>query len=465
MSRSKRAAVYARISDDKAGEGHGVERQQRDGKNLAKRLGATVIDTFVDNDVSAYSGAPRPAYQRMLELVRSGAVNTVIAWHNDRLHRNPKELETFIDLIEETRAEVHFVTSGQFDLSTPTGRMVARQVGVLARYESEHRAERISRAHRHSAERGRYRGGTTRIFGYQPDGYTLNVNEASAIRRAYDSVLNGESLASILRDWDKKGIRTSNGNRFSHITLRNILLRERNFGASTYKGETVGIGDWAPIVDEALFLKVQTILQNPARVRNQSNRAKYLLSGVLKCGKCADLQDSGVMGAHLAKRRNGDSVRYYRCKTCHSNFIKIADTDEFITTVVLSRLNREDARIPADESSESNDLISAAQSFRIRLEELVDMFTAGEITRAQHARASERLKKQLSETEAKIASDGDNSTLTRILSERDVEAAWASRSIGQRKMIIRALADITLLPTGRGYVRKFQPSRLKIEWK
>ena len=38
---------------------------------LAARLGYLVVAVFCDNDVSAYSGKPRPQYLKMLEFLRS----------------------------------------------------------------------------------------------------------------------------------------------------------------------------------------------------------------------------------------------------------------------------------------------------------------------------------------------------------------------------------------------------------
>ena len=67
----------------------------------------------------------------------------MVAWHPDRLHRSPRELEAFIQLLERTRCTVETVQAGHWDLSTPTGRMTARQIGEVGRYESEHRADRV----------------------------------------------------------------------------------------------------------------------------------------------------------------------------------------------------------------------------------------------------------------------------------------------------------------------------------
>ena len=66
-----KAAVYARISSDD-GSALGVSRQVADCRRLAEDLGWEVAEEYVDNDVSAYSGKKRPAYERMLTDLADG---------------------------------------------------------------------------------------------------------------------------------------------------------------------------------------------------------------------------------------------------------------------------------------------------------------------------------------------------------------------------------------------------------
>src|ERR1700760_2875467 len=94
------AAVYTRISSDD-GSALGVERQRRDCKKLAKRLGWRVFGVYTDNDQSAFSGRRRPAYERLLTDLRQGVVNGLVVWDVDRLTRAPVELEQIIDLAEQ----------------------------------------------------------------------------------------------------------------------------------------------------------------------------------------------------------------------------------------------------------------------------------------------------------------------------------------------------------------------------
>jgi DNA invertase Pin-like site-specific DNA recombinase len=70
----------------------------------------------------------------MLEAIDAGQVDAVLAWHADRLHRSPVELERYISTCEQPGRSVptHCVKAGLLDLSTPSGRLVARQLSTAA---------------------------------------------------------------------------------------------------------------------------------------------------------------------------------------------------------------------------------------------------------------------------------------------------------------------------------------------
>ena len=114
------AAIYARISKDRAGAGLGVDRQKADCRELAKRLGWQVVATFIDNDISAYSAAPS-AVPSMLDAVRCGPGPGL-----SRLAPRPAappdcRAGGFIDLLDTHRLRSSTVTAGDLDLTTALG--------------------------------------------------------------------------------------------------------------------------------------------------------------------------------------------------------------------------------------------------------------------------------------------------------------------------------------------------------
>lgn len=85
------------------------------------------------------------------------------SWHTDRLHL--AELENYIGLCEEQGIITRAVRAGDLDLATPSGRMVARMLGVVARHELEHMSERRKAGKASAAAAGKWKGGR-RPFGY-----------------------------------------------------------------------------------------------------------------------------------------------------------------------------------------------------------------------------------------------------------------------------------------------------------
>ncbi|WP_436759420.1 recombinase family protein [Streptosporangium sp. V21-05] len=215
-----RCVLYLRISDDRTGAGLGVQRQEGDLRGLAAKLDWDVVGVYIDNDLSAYSGKPRPDYQRMLVDLQAGIAGAVLAWHNDRLHRLPAELEEYINVCDPRGIITQTFKAGSLDLSTPSGRMVARQLGAVARFESEHKADRIKAKHLQLAKDGKSTGGGFRPYGYRriydhPDPphrllrEELIPEEAEIIRECVRRVLAGEALAAVCRDLNRRGVPTS----------------------------------------------------------------------------------------------------------------------------------------------------------------------------------------------------------------------------------------------------------------
>jgi site-specific DNA recombinase len=151
----------------------------------------------------------------------------VVTWHPDRLFRNVRDLEDFIATIERAGAQVRTVAAGLVDLSTASGRMNARIGGVVARHESEHRAERIRSKMSQLAASGKSNGGP-RSFGYEPDHMTVRDEEAELVREVARRALDGESLRSIAADWNDRGIPTVRGAAgWSYQALRRMILSPR----------------------------------------------------------------------------------------------------------------------------------------------------------------------------------------------------------------------------------------------
>lgn len=117
--------VYTRISRDAAGHELGVQRQEQDCRDLAKRLGWNVTKVYKENDTSAFKRQTvdlpgggralrvvRPEFRQMIEDLNEGRIDGLIAYDLDRVARDPRDLEDLIDLEEVRGCEVKSVTGG-----------------------------------------------------------------------------------------------------------------------------------------------------------------------------------------------------------------------------------------------------------------------------------------------------------------------------------------------------------------
>jgi site-specific DNA recombinase len=459
-------AIYTRISKDREGAGLGVERQRQDCEEIAAQLGWTVVGTFVDNDTGAYSGRRRPGYEALCEALESGRAKAVIAWHTDRLHRRPSELETFIDLCDRKSIEVRTVKSGSLDLSTPTGRMVARMLGAAARHEVEHLVERAKRAKQQAAVDGKFRGGR-RAFGYQKDGLNTVPDEADAIRAAAEAVLTGVSLSQVARRWNEQGLRTSYGGRtFSSKEVRKVLLRPRNAGIMLHEGKRIGTGQWETILDPDTFAALEALLLDPARRPSGGFERKYQGTNTYVCGRC------GATMAIAAQNRT-QSHGWRRAYTCSASKHLTRDAehlDNYIDQLVIGHLSGPGAALVLGGPSgdEVATLHAEREGLLARLDHLVAMFAEDEVTGEQLKRGTVELRTRMDQVDLRLAAAKASSAMANlVLAGDDLAVTWAATSPDIRGKIVRQLMTVTVMPSARG--RKpggdyFDPASIEISW-
>jgi DNA invertase Pin-like site-specific DNA recombinase len=464
---SRSAAIYVRISQDRAGAGLGVERQERECRALADRLGWTVSGVYCDNDMSAFTGKRRKEYERMLGDIEAGTITAVIAWHPDRLHRRSAELERYISVCERHHVENQTVTAGMWDLSTPSGRMTARQLGAVAAYESEHKSERVKAAKIQQAKLGRYHGGQ-RCYGYAKDGVTVIPEEAAEIAAACAAVAGGASLRSVVRDLNARQVPTTGGKigAWTSMRLRQTLMSPRIAGYSAHNGVVVGTAAWPAIVDDATWRTVEAILSNPARRTNGGaagpGAAKWLGSGTYTC----------VCGQKnlRASVTSGSRRRAYRCTNPDRSIPHVSRDahalDAYVEKLIVQRLARPgtvEKLLHRDDTADVAALRVEQVALGERKDKAAAMFIDGAIDEVQLAtitrRADERAK-QIAETLAKV---GWRSPLE-PLAGGDIEAAWKRLSLMQKRAILDAVADVHILPAIRTR-RSFNPDGVRIDWK
>lgn len=455
-----RAAVYLRISDDRVGAGLGVERQRQDCEQLAARLPADVVKVYVDNDESAFDRRrKRPAYERLVEDVRNGRFDVVLAWHTDRLHRTPRELEDWIDACERHGVSVHTVKAGPIDLATPSGRMVARQLGAVARYESEHKRDRNLRKAQELADAGKVGNGGPRPFGYTASRLELQEDEAEVLRELYADVLAGRGVRTLCRDLDERGIRTTTGGAWSQQGLRYNLLSPRNAGLREHRGAVVGPAVWPAVVDRETWEQARAVLTSSRRIGDALPYARrYLLTGFLRCGLC---------GGKLKPNRSAELQRF-GCRPepgdgrCGRILIRYSPVEEFVEDLVLARLETQAELQPEDPADPSDALRAQITTFEQRLQGLAEEYADGDRSALELRASGQVLRERIAGLRRQIVGVAQARRMAEPLVVRD---AWPTYDLEQRRAALDVMLErIDVAPAKRG-LNRFDPDRLTVLWR
>jgi DNA invertase Pin-like site-specific DNA recombinase len=446
-----RAAVYVRQSLDRDNTQLAISRQREDCLKLCDQRGWEPV-IYEDNSISASRSKRRPQYEQMLTDIRAGTIDAIVAWDLDRLHRQPIELEMFINLADEKRLALATVT-GEVDLSTDNGRLYARIKGAVAKSEVERKSARQKRANEQRAKDGRGWGGT-RAFGYELGTNVIIEDEAKLIRDAYTTILAGGSLHSIAAHWNSLDVKTAAGKQWYGNTVRQVLVNARYAAQRTYHGEIVADAQWEPIVSVDTWRAAHAILTAPGRRAARQPGRKYLLSGIMFCSKCGHTIGSG----HL----RGAPV--YTCKRCNGLVRKQKPVDELVVKLAVAYMSRPDAAdILID--SERHDIGELREQERVILEELDQLavdYDEGNLTGRQVKIATERKEAKLAAVRSQMADANKARAFDGLLEAKDVRAWWDGLSLDRQRTILQILMGVILLPAGRGQV--FNRDHLRLEW-
>jgi len=336
----------------------------------------------------------------MIDAVQRGEVDVIVSYSNSRLTRRPRELEDLIDLHSATGVEISTVVSGNDDLSTADGRMVARIKANVDAAEAERTSERVKRAARGRREAGLFHGGIP-PFGYVRDddgSLVIHAERAAILREAAGRILRGETLYGVMRDLNRRGVRTGpssktpDGAVWHNRTLKRVLTFPSAVGCVAQPDGT--LREVAPpILGRDDWQRIREILGDPGRspAPDHSNKRRYPLSGVLVCGHC----EHKLTGASRKQVSDGARLKVMACKDCNKTRIDYAPVEMWVKAMLFHRLDVDDinaALAPnADDTGEADELRAAITADNGRLERLQDEYDDDEIDKPTYNRRSARI--------------------------------------------------------------------------
>lgn len=438
-----RAGAYLRISDDRTGIEAGVGRQEQDCERAAESRGWKLAEVYRENDTSAFKRrkitAPdgtsslrviRPQFRQMLDDLTTGRIDAAIAYHLDRVARDPRDLEDLIDVVQSTGRPVASV-GGDIDLSTDSGITMARIAVAIANQSSRDASRRIKRAKEANLEKGRWNGGGIRAYGYNRDRTEVIPAEAAIIRELAERTLAGQSTYSILDDLNARGVPTVREGTWKSATVKRILTSGVAAGRLRHRGQDVGPAQWAPIL--TLETHQDLIAHYEARPRNDTS-LRHWLTGVAVCGKCAHTL-RGNSGSYLCSKDQAG---------CNGIWVSETHLEALVGAAIVTRVtSRRPPKVTAPV------VVDDAQ-----LAELAAMWGAQEISLAEYRAARKEITSRLAEAQP-----------VRLPAwvDENLGQTWPDMEPAQKNIAAKALLKAVVVDPSPS--RRWTPERVRLTWR
>jgi DNA invertase Pin-like site-specific DNA recombinase len=466
------ALIYARLSEDRepgsetaGGVATSVDRQVADCLKWCELHGHQVAGIYRDEGISGFSGARRPEFERLLADARNGVGRLIVCWRLDRLSRNRPDFTRVLDMCDSGGIQLASVTES-LDTSTPTGEAMRDIIAIFARMESRNISVRVARARLEAAMAGRPTPGGARPFGYAADKVTVVEAEAELLREAARRVIRGESLRSIARDFNARGLRPVQAPKFSAGNLGTLLTNPRYVARAVYKGVEVADGQWPPILDVAVHEQVKAVLSNPAR-RTQAGRPSVhlLVGGILRCA---------VDGAALGARAPDKSGRRYGCEGGDREagrvhlVVAAGPLERFVESAVLHALDGPKLSEFLKLRATNGDRELGDQLVRDerRLRELATMFARGEIDKPEWLAARPELKQRIASARDRLARRAEAAILADVGPEPGaLAAAWQRWTLEQRRDVLRLVLEAVIVSPASRRGPGFDAGRVELKWR
>lgn len=395
----------------------------------------------------------------------------MLVYHIDRLTRRPIELEQFLVTVDAAKVRhVRFVT-GDTDISTGDGLLVARMLAAVAASESATKARRVKRKAAQNAAEGKPHVSHTRPFGYEHDGITIRTDEAEVLRQVVARFLAGESMRSLATWLTDQEIPTVTGNaQWASSTLRNILRNPRYAGLRAHHGQIVAKGIWEPIITDDDHRRVLAKMEQ-SKHSGRRTPQRYLLSGLLRCSKC------GVRLYSSARREsNGATRRRYVCLSgpdhggCGRLTIVADPLERLIADAVLFRLDTPEladtlaGRSSADQRT--HELTTLLDEDTQQLEELADAYAQRHISMTEWLRAKKPITARLEQTQRQLARMTRTTALTGLVGNgQQLGRSWSDLNLSRQNAIVAAIIDHAVIGPGTQGATMIDPARVTIVWR
>jgi DNA invertase Pin-like site-specific DNA recombinase len=386
----------------------------------------------------------RPAFLEMIAETKKKfpPFQAILVWKLSRFARNRQDSILYKSMLKKRGIEIISI-SEPID-GTPQGQLMEGMIEVIDEFYSAVLAQETLRGMVENARKG-YRNGGFPIYGYKnvqvfdekgnpKTKYEITEAEAKVVKLIFELYARGNGLKNIVMELTRRGIRPRSGTYWSKSTVANILRNETYIGWTVFnKRDKKTMGrqfkpkdEWIiirnthePIINEELFDKVQKSIEErqPKNTPAQVTASHYLLSGLIRCGRCG-----GAYG--ITGYGRGRKYAYYNCinyskkgkKVCPGRRLRADELDrEIINRVrnlvfseenmrkLVDDINTATKSLRIDYSRKTTELKKKAADLQLRTKRQYEAIESGKIDLSLVAERLKELRIQRDSLQEEIA--------------------------------------------------------------
>lgn len=287
----KIAGIYIRVStEDQAREGFSLGEQEEKLKQLCKYKDLEIFKIYKDAGKSAKNMKDRPAFQEMLEDIKAGKLNYIVAYKLDRVTRSVRDLEVLISTLEQYHCYL-ICDRDDVNTSTANGRFFVRMLTVLSQLEIEIVSERTKFGLNGAIKAGHIPGKVP--LGYYKDKdktLKVDVTTKDIVLKIFELYLEGKSYQTITNILNEEKILSPNNKKWCDSTIDRIINNKIYVGDyERYKYDTdketeLFVDVVPPIITRAMWEEVQK--QKEKNQRSYCRNRVYIFFQKLVCPTC-----------------------------------------------------------------------------------------------------------------------------------------------------------------------------------
>ena len=400
--------LYARKStDEEERQVLSIEAQLAELKEFAAKEKLEIVASLCEAKTAKQPG--RTVFGEMLRMINAGEADGILAWHPDRLARNPIDGGQIIYLVDTGKINSLKFPTFWFE-STPQGKFMLNIAFGQSKYFIDNLSENVKRGLRQKLRRGEYPGWAPLGYINELKNRTILVDpqKHKLVKRIFELYATGNYPLKVLAEkFNDLGLRSSTEKKLSVGMIQFTLKNPFYCGVFKYNGE-LHEGKHEPIITKKLFDDVQWVMQKRGRA-HKTKTHEYIFCGLMKCGSCSCYITAEKQRGHI----------YYRCTKkkgiCEEKYIReeaLADQmKEVLQKVSLpddwteKMLNKMEEDRQTDMQS-SSALVSALEgqitAIKDKLDRLLDSHLEGVIDKSDYLAKKEKLINEKLRLEEKL---------------------------------------------------------------